>query len=341
MVDFKRLIDSPDYSFLKENSDLKDNIILLTLGGSYAYGTNIEGSDIDIRGIAYNRESDLLGLGLNPFEQFVETNTDTTIYSLNKIVKLLVSCNPNTIEMLGCKPEHYFMLNDDGKMLLENKEIFLSKKAIGSFGGYAGQQLNRMLNALARDSYEQREREEHILRSLKGAMNSFNKRYSCFESGHINLFIGPSSKENMDAEIRADINLNNYPLRDFNGILNELGSIARTYNKCNHRSHKKDDAHLNKHAMHLVRLFLMGIDIIENKKIVTYREKEHDLLMSIRNGDFQKEDHTYRAEFFELVDGLQKKMEYAAQNTELPENPDYDRISELLYEINFRRIGGI
>ena len=40
------------------------------------------------------------------------------------------------------------------------------RRTIGSFGGYAGQQLNRMLNALARDRLEQREKEEHILHCL-------------------------------------------------------------------------------------------------------------------------------------------------------------------------------
>lgn len=337
-MDFKEILKGSNYDFLRKEFDLGRNLILLTLGGSYAYGTNIEGSDIDFRGIAHNRISDLLGTALNPFEQYVEVKTDTTIYSLNKIVKLLLSCNPNTVEILGCNPKHYIFVTDVGKQILENKGMFLSKKAIASFGGYAGQQLNRMLNALARDAYEQKEREEHILRSLKSAMNSFNERYSDFGGGYVNLFIGPSEKEDIESEIKADISLKNYPLRDFNGMLNELGSISRTYNKCNHRNNKKDDTHLNKHAMHLVRLFLMGIDILEKGEIITYREKEHDLLMKIRNGYFQKKDHTYVSEFFELVDELQKRFEYAANNTNLPDVPDYKRVNELLFDINIKKI---
>lgn len=48
---FKDLLLNEEYNFLRENEHLGDNIILLGLGGSHAYGTNIEGSDIDIRAL--------------------------------------------------------------------------------------------------------------------------------------------------------------------------------------------------------------------------------------------------------------------------------------------------
>lgn len=73
--------------------------------------------------------------------------------------------------------------------------------------------------------------------------------------------------------------------------------MISTYDKLNHRNHKKDDNHLNKHAMHLIRLYLMCLDILENGDIVTYREKDLDLLMSIRKGDYQNEDGTYENTF--------------------------------------------
>ena len=85
----------------------------------------------------------------------------------NKIITLLINCNPNTIELLGLNPEHYLYLNDIGEMLLHNSYLFLSRRAINSFGGYAEAQLRRLQNALARDSFSQSEKEQHILNSVK------------------------------------------------------------------------------------------------------------------------------------------------------------------------------
>lgn len=156
-----RLLCESEYDFLRENEHLKDRIVLLTLGGSYAYGTNIETSDVDIRGCALNSTSDILGM--TNFEQVVHTATDTTVYSFNRLISLLVSCNPNTIEMLGCKPEHYFVKTEIGKEMIDNRKMFLSQKAADSFGGYATQQLRRLENALARDRLPQERQEEHML----------------------------------------------------------------------------------------------------------------------------------------------------------------------------------
>ena len=52
--------------------------------------------------------------------------------------------------------------------------------------------------------------------------------------------------------------------------------------------------------MHLVRLYLMCLDILEKEEITTYRANDLDLLMSIRGGKYQKEDGTFYMEFFVL-----------------------------------------
>lgn len=332
----KEMVSGESYGFLRTNEHLRGKIIFLTLGGSYAYGTNVESSDVDVRGCALNSKADLLGL--SNFEQVVNTETDTTVYSFNKLVSLLLNCNPNTIELLGCKPEQYFLITDIGQEMIDNRKLFLSKRAVNSFGGYATQQLRRLENALARDKLPQARKEEHILHSMQRAISTFEGKYTSFEQGSVVLYTAESQRENLDREIFANIHLEKFPAREFNSMMNDMTNVLGTYEKLNHRNHKKDDNHLNKHAMHLVRLYLMCLDILEKEDIITYREKDHDLLMRIRSGEFQREDGTYRAEFFELIDQLEDRLKYAKANTPLPDHPDMKKVEEFVMSVNRRSL---
>jgi predicted nucleotidyltransferase len=121
-MDYSNILKSKEYDFINTNEHLGKHVILLGLAGSYSYGTNNENSDIDVRGIALNSKSDLIGM--TEFEQYVDDATDTTIYSFRKMVNLLLNCNPNTIELLGLKQEHYLFLNEIGQELLDNRELF-------------------------------------------------------------------------------------------------------------------------------------------------------------------------------------------------------------------------
>lgn len=334
MKNYDEILKGMEYSFIKTNEHLGKHVILLGLAGSYSYGTNIETSDVDVRGIALNQKSDLIGL--TQFEQYVDDNTDTVIYAFNKIVTLLLSCNPNTIELLGLNPEHYLYLNDIGWMLLDNKKLFLSRRAIQSFGGYADAQLRRLQNALARDTFPQSEQEQHIFNSVKNAMHSFNTSYKNFENGSMEIFIDKAVNPALETEIFVNANLAHYPLRDYLGMWNNMSNVIKDYEKIGKRNKKKDDLHLNKHAMHLIRLFMMAIDILEKGEINTYRAKEHNLLMDIRFGKYQKEDGTFQDSFYEMISDFEKRLHYAAENTDLPEEPDMKRVQELVMTMNER-----
>lgn len=253
----KDIINAEEYSFLKSDLRLGDNIILLGLGGSYSYGTNNENSDIDIRGCALNSRREIL-LGRD-FGTVTDTDTDTLVYSFKKLVQLLLNCNPNTIELLGLKPEHYFTITDIGREFLDNTELFLSQRAIKSFKGMADQQLQRFMNG------------------------------------------------STDERLREAESANRSAIQ-----------------------HKK----LSKHMMHAVRVFYTGIDILEKGIVKTYRDEEHDLLMDIRNGKYLTCDDKPTTEYFELVESLRKRFEYAAANTVLPPEPDIDRIEDFVMAVN-------
>ena len=265
--EIREKLKTSEYDFLRNNKHLGSNIILLGLGGSYSYGMNIEGkSDIDIRGVALNSKEEILLL--QNFGQIVDENTDTTIYSFNKMVNLLCKANPNVMEQLGLNPEHYLYIHPIGQVLLNNSKLFLSKRAVYSFAGYAKEQLKKLDNKSSR---------------------SFGE--------------------------------------DYTGI-GRRNRYAAAHNK------------LGKHMAHLIRLYYMCFDILENQKIITYRDKEHDLLMNIRNGEYLDKNQQPISSFYDLLSELEKRLEYDEKNTSLPETPDYQRINEFRMFVNEKIVTG-
>lgn len=333
ILDIKEKIKSDEYSFLSSEEKLGSNIMLLTLGGSLAYGTNIATdnhvSDIDLRGIRLNTLSELLYMKCDdkPFEN---RDLDVVIYPLKQIINLLVRCNPNTIEILGTKSEHILHLSEEGKLLRDNAHLFLSQSAYSSFGGYATAQLRRLENALARGEYPQAKKEEHILKTLQNKIISFEERYKPLTNDMLHLYTDLSDKTSFDKEIFMDINLKKYPLRDFGGAYSELRQIVSDFDRLNHRNSKKDEQHLLKHAMHLIRLLKMGTEILQGKGINTYREYDRHILLDIRNGKYTYED------IFEMARILEEEFIYAKNNTCLPKSVDINKVDELTFEINKR-----
>lgn len=397
----EELLTSSEYDFLKNNKNLGDNIILLALGGSRAYGTNLPTSDIDVRGIAMNTSKQLFGLE-SDFEQVVETNTDTTIYSLNKMIKLLISCNPNTIEILGCRPEDYLYLTPQGMYILDNKVNFLSKRAIDTFGGYATAQYNRLEHALLGNGHNNEKKLEMLMHSLQCALNAFNAKHKDSKSSvslkilsleEYNKVINEkyecevrSLDENLTREIKMiasnkgfnmqdkvskmqsavdrhrndtdecrywrDEKLDNaatdvddrlvldgdfkeYPLGDIQTLLREFHKIKSEYGNINKRNTKKDAIHMAKHMMHLLRLYKMGTKLNESMTIQTYWDgKDHELLMSVRNGKYMTGDGMrVLPEFYDLLKEVQDEYNYSVKHTVLPDRPNIEALNNMLFDI--------
>lgn len=330
ITEIKALIKKPEYDFLRTNPHLGSNIICLCLGGSYAYGTNVEGSDVDIRGVALNSPEEIL-LGKD-FEQVTDATTDTTIYSIKKMLRLLAQNNPNTIEMLGLKEDQIIYKTELWDMVLQNKDAFISRKVINSFGGYANQQLRRLDSKSARN-VGQGNIEEYIKGSIKHAETEISTHYP--EIKDIKVYTDIAVSEDLERELFIDLSVNHYPLRSLASRLSEYNNIIKDYTKCTHRNtqaiaHNK----LGKHMMHLVRLYHMCFDILEKGEIITYREEDHDELMAIRNGIFLNGDSSVKDNFYELVDTLEHRLHNDMEITTLPKDVAHDRINNLLININ-------
>ena len=326
-MDFEKLLSQEEYGFLNKDIHLKDRILFLSLSGSYAYGTNVEGSDIDIRGVALDRIDSLIGI--DRFEQYNDKKTDTTVYSLSKFVSLALACNPNVVELLFLKPEHYLRITPIGQKLLDNRHLFLSQRAIPAFGGYANAQLNRLENALMREKGEQSDRikAEHAKRSMENCITSFLDDEDVDYSFTLDY-------DEVDSVMKVDLSVKGLRVGAFRSLGNQMGDVLKTYDALSlGKNARKDDLHLNKHMMHLVRLYLTANELLETGSFHTCREKDIDLLLAIRRGEYRNEDGSLKESFGELLKGLTSKFDGLKKHPNLPKQPDRDGIANLLKEI--------
>lgn len=230
---------------IKHDDRLK-HLQYLSIAGSHAYGTAVEGSDLDIRGWYFPPVSDIIGIHDKASSVVQYTLDDVVFYTFHKFVHLLAQCNPNVVEQVGVNSACRIYQSHTATLLLDNLDLFLSKRAYKTFGGYAQTMLKR------------------------------------FEQG--------------DSENQT------------------MG----------HRNRKATTAKQLKHLMHLIRLYYMGIDILKNHQVITYRVYEHDLLMSIRHGEVPI------SQIFKLRDKLEVEMQEAYEKSTLPQSAQIDKIDELV-----------
>ena len=225
--------------------------------------------------------------------------------------------------MLGTRSEHVLYMDSVGQLLRDNIELFLSKKAYQTFAGYATSQLRRIQNAMAHDSYPEEEKERHIKKSIDNMMLFVKDEYDLHE-GTFDFDIADGED---GPRLVASVSAEKMPLRKFIDVNSHLYTLLRNYDKLNHRNRKKDEAHLRKHAMHLVRLYLTGIDILRGNGVQTYQEKDLPLLRDIRAGKIPMED------VFRLAEDFEAEIKDAYLRSKLPETPDNKAIDNLLLRI--------
>ena len=117
-------------------------VILETIHGSQAYGLAGAGSDTDRKGVFVGAPRAFLGY--LPWPEQVELTPDHVIYDLRKFFTLAAACNPTVIEVLFTDPGDRTALTDEGRVLLEHRAAFLSRRAGDSFGRYGLSQLRRI-----------------------------------------------------------------------------------------------------------------------------------------------------------------------------------------------------
>jgi len=125
--------------------------ILIAFRGSIAHNMYVPNTDphsID--------DIDLMSIFMAPVDKYIGLNNsrettekfegkyDIVNYEFRKTIKLLLNNNPNILSLLHVKPEHYLYIHPDAQLLIDNRDLFTSKKVYKSFTGYASDQLKKM-----------------------------------------------------------------------------------------------------------------------------------------------------------------------------------------------------
>lgn len=107
-------------------------LICKFIAGSHLYGTNIEGSDEDIRGVFLPDHSSLIGLK-NEKEVYTETieNLDFTYVSLKHFLNHVLNGSPNYTEWFFVN--NYIIKTSEWDEILKLQDYLISKKTLNKF----------------------------------------------------------------------------------------------------------------------------------------------------------------------------------------------------------------
>lgn len=115
--------------------------LFLVIRGSHAYGTNIETSDIDYAGVFCQNQDDIFGMSY--VEQINDDKNDIVIYEIRRFLELLMKNNPTMLEILNTPEDCILYKHPIFDEILKVKDIFVTKKCMYSFGGYAREQISK------------------------------------------------------------------------------------------------------------------------------------------------------------------------------------------------------
>jgi len=297
---------------------LVENTIFCTVHGSHAYGTNIEGSDVDAKGVCIPPRKYFTGFK-NKFEQAEQSEPDMVIYDIRKFFELAGNCNPNIIEVLFTDPEHWVKVTPLGEKLYNCRDLFLSMKAKHTFSGYAHAQLKRIKGHkewLLNPPTHQPTREEFGLND--------QQKVSASVRGAFDKLAGDGHK--FDKEIMRLLTTE----KRYHAALTHW---KQYHNWKNSRNEKRAATEAKfgydtKHAMHLVRLMRMGEEILTTGKVVVKRPDAEELL-SIRAGAWSYEK---LVDYAENMDAKLTEL-YDAGQSPLQHKPDWTALDVLCREL--------
>lgn len=119
------------------------NFIFTAVVGSQAYGTAVEGSDIDLRGVYVQPDSHLLSFR---YKEQMNADKDSTYYEIKRFLELAATGNPTMLELLFMDPAltaPSYKCDPAWQLVYDQRHKFLTKRCGKAFGGYAVAQIQK------------------------------------------------------------------------------------------------------------------------------------------------------------------------------------------------------
>jgi uncharacterized protein len=335
-----------------------ERTVFMVRHGSMAYGTNIEGSDEDFKGVTIPTKPYYLG-SQHKFEQAELKDPDAVIYEISKFFNLAAACNPNIIEVLHVDPSDYELLTPIGTAILNNKDRFLSKRIRFTFGGYAYQQLKRIKlhrryfinppkapptrkdmglpeqtlipadQMMAAEADVQKELEKLNFDFLDGVQEATK-----IEIRGVMIKMLAEMKITVDTQWASSarkVGLDDNFIeimqkeRSYKNAKLEWDNFIKwkeTRNRERYEMEVKYGADM-KHGYHLIRLLRMAREILTTGKVLVKRPDREELI-AIRNGAW-----TYE-KLVEVAEGMNKELDELYKTCKvLPKTPDMKYLDEL------------
>jgi len=206
-------------------------LILLGYSGSISYGLNTKESDIDIVGVFIPKEEYLVSVFkhveqvLIPKTKIYDKTIEGTIFALGKYLELAYKTNPNILELLFIEKNHLLFQTEDGQKLIQNREMFLTKRVKHSYGGYAFAQLQRMdkINKNVNQNEKRLERIEKYGYDTKNAMHLFR----LLETGIEILTEGILHVQRVDAPFLLTVLQGQYTINEIREMANKKMDLLR------------------------------------------------------------------------------------------------------------------
>lgn len=108
--------------------------------GSQSYGTSTPESDIDKKGVYMQSVEDLVSFGYIEQKDF---GKDDTMWEVRRFMQLLQTANPTVLELLYSPEDCIIHTTPEFQLIQKNRDRFLTKKCLFSFGGYAVAQIKK------------------------------------------------------------------------------------------------------------------------------------------------------------------------------------------------------